>query len=182
LKIVHNKANQAWLRARCIRNGILKKEAHHIQLTVADQEQNQQKSLVRRQIERIFARLKKLQHYRRVRYLGLARNQLELTFKAVAYNLKRLAGTRKKWADFLILLPESALKFGSFLRGEEKGACFLVVKLTNRMQRNLVKWMVVAACFILCVGCSSLKPSQEQQESAINSPWTGAPPAMVDSP
>ena len=29
-------------------------------------------------------------HLRRVRYLGLARNQLELTLKAVAYNLKRL--------------------------------------------------------------------------------------------
>jgi hypothetical protein len=27
-----------------------------------------------------------------VRYLGLARNQLELTFKAVAYYLKRLVG------------------------------------------------------------------------------------------
>jgi IS5 family transposase len=26
-----------------------------------------------------------------VRYLGLAKNQLELTLKAVAYNLKRLA-------------------------------------------------------------------------------------------
>ena len=45
---------------------------------------------MRRQIERISAHLKKWQHYRRVRYLGLARNQLELTLKAVAYNLKRL--------------------------------------------------------------------------------------------
>jgi IS5 family transposase len=50
---------------------------------------------VRRQIERVFAHLKKWQHYRRVRYLGLARNQLELTLKAVAYNLKRLAGIMK---------------------------------------------------------------------------------------
>ena len=70
----------------------MKKEAHHIHLTAADRERNNEKSLVRRQIERIFAHLKKWQHYRRVRYLGLARNQLELTLKAVAYNLKRLVG------------------------------------------------------------------------------------------
>ena len=80
------------LRAHGIRNGILKKEAHHIQLTPKDRVNNHRKSLVRRQIERVFAHLKKWQHYRRVRYLGLARNQLELTLKAVAYNLKRLAG------------------------------------------------------------------------------------------
>jgi IS5 family transposase len=91
-KAYDTKANQAWLRARGIRNGILKKEAHHIQLTAKDRECNHQKGLVRRQIERIFAHLKKWQHYRRVRYLGRAKNQLELTLKAVAYNLKRLAG------------------------------------------------------------------------------------------
>jgi IS5 family transposase len=91
-KAYDSKANQTWLRAHGIRNGILKKEAHHIQLTAKDRENNQRKSLVRRQIERVFAHLKKWQHYRRVRYLGLARNQLELTLKAVAYNLKRLAG------------------------------------------------------------------------------------------
>jgi IS5 family transposase len=91
-KAYDTKANQAWLRAHGIRNGILKKEAHHIQLTAADVAENQKKGLVRRQIERIFAHLKKWQHYRRVRYLGLAKNQLELTLKAVAYNLKRLAG------------------------------------------------------------------------------------------
>jgi IS5 family transposase len=41
-------------------------------------------------VERVFAQLKQWQHYRQVRYLGLAKNQLELTLKAVAYNLKRL--------------------------------------------------------------------------------------------
>lgn len=90
-KAYDTKANQAWLRTRGIRNGILKKEAHHIQLTAKDRA-NRRKSLVRRQIERVFADPKKWQHYRRVRYLGLARNQLELTLKAVVYNLKRLAG------------------------------------------------------------------------------------------
>ena len=91
-KAYDTKANQQWLRARGIRSGILKKGGRHIRLTAAEQTDNQQKGLVRRQIERIFAHLKQWQHYRRVRYLGLARNQLELTLKAVAYNLKRLVG------------------------------------------------------------------------------------------
>lgn len=83
-------ANQAWLREQGIANGILKKGAYHIRLTAKDIATNQKKGGVRRNIERIFAHLKKWQHYRQVRYLGLARNQLELTLKAVAYNLKRM--------------------------------------------------------------------------------------------
>ena len=91
-KAYDTKANQAWLHARGIRSGILKKGAHHIKLTEQDRADNRRKTKVRRHIERIFAQLKQWQHYRRVRYLGLAKNQLELTLKAVAYNLKRLAG------------------------------------------------------------------------------------------
>lgn len=89
-KAYDSKANRAWLRAHGITNGILKKEAHHIHLTPRDEAANRRKSRVRRHIERIFAHLKHWQGYRRVRYLGLAKNQLELTLKAVAYNLKRL--------------------------------------------------------------------------------------------
>ena len=48
------------------------------------------KGLVRRNIERVFGRLKQWQGYRRARYLGLAKNQQELTLKAVTCNLKRL--------------------------------------------------------------------------------------------
>jgi len=91
-KAYDTKANLAWLRQRGIRSGILKKGANHIKLNGQDFEHNRRKTKVRRHIERIFAQLKQWQHYRRVRYLGLAKNQLELTLKAVAYNLKRLAG------------------------------------------------------------------------------------------
>jgi IS5 family transposase len=91
-KAYDTKANQAWMRQRGIRSGLEKKGAHHIKLTERDRRNNQRKRGVRAHIERIFAHLKKWQHYRRVRYLGLARNQLELTLKAVAYNLKRLVG------------------------------------------------------------------------------------------
>jgi transposase, IS5 family len=91
-KAYDTKANQTWLVERGIQSGILKRPAHHIKLSAGEVQENQEKGLVRRQIERIFAHLKQWQSYRRVRYLGLARNQLELTLKAVAYNLKRLAG------------------------------------------------------------------------------------------
>jgi transposase, IS5 family len=91
-KAYDTKINQAWLRARGTENQIAKKGAHPIKLTEADRAENRRKSRARGGIERIFAHWKQWQHYRRVRYLGLARNQLELTLKAVAYNLKRLAG------------------------------------------------------------------------------------------
>jgi transposase, IS5 family len=90
-KIYDTKANQAWLRARNIQSGIQKKGARHIKLTEQDRQNNRIKGRVRQQVERIFAHFKTWQFYRRVRYLGLAKNQLELTLKAVAYNLKRLA-------------------------------------------------------------------------------------------
>jgi IS5 family transposase len=90
-KAYDTKDNQAWLRKRGIVSGILKKGAHHIKLTLKDVKRNHEKGLVRRHIERIFGHFKQWQGYRRVRYLGLAKNQLELTLKAVAYNLKRLA-------------------------------------------------------------------------------------------
>ena len=89
-KIYDTRANQAWLRARSIRSGIQKKGARYIKLSEQDRQDNRAKGRVRNQIERIFAHFKQWQFYRRVRYLGLARNQLELTLKAVAYNLKRL--------------------------------------------------------------------------------------------
>jgi IS5 family transposase len=82
--------NQAWLRERGIQSGIQKKGGYHIKLTAADHAANERKSRVRRNIERIFGHFKQWQGYRRVRYLGWAKNQLELTLKAVAYNLKRL--------------------------------------------------------------------------------------------
>jgi len=94
-KAYDTKANKAWMRNRGIKNGIEKKGALHIKLTDWDRKNNRRKRRVRSHIERIFAHLKKWQHYRKVRYLGLARNQLELTLKAVAYNLKRLTGILK---------------------------------------------------------------------------------------
>lgn len=89
-KAYDTKDNKAWLRKRKILNRILKKGARHIKLSAWDKRRNREKGRVRSNIERIFGHLKKWQGYRRVRYLGLAKNQLELTLKAVAYNLKRM--------------------------------------------------------------------------------------------
>jgi IS5 family transposase len=89
-KAYDTKANQAWLRERAIKSRILRKGARHIKLNRRDVEMNHKRGLVRRNIERVFGHLKQWQGYRRARYLGLAKNQLELTLKAVTYNLKRL--------------------------------------------------------------------------------------------
>ena len=87
-----SKANRHWLQGRGMADGILRKGARYIKLEEAEHLNNQIKEKVRRPIERVFAHWKQWQHYRRVRYLGLVKNQLELTLKAVAYNLKRLVG------------------------------------------------------------------------------------------
>ena len=89
-KAYDSKSNKKWLAEHGIENRILKKGAHHIKLTEEDREQNERLGKVRKEIERIFAHMKQWQGYRRVRYRGLAKNQLELTFKAVAYNLRRM--------------------------------------------------------------------------------------------
>jgi IS5 family transposase len=91
-KAYDTKANHLWLQQHGIENQIAKKGAHHIKLTEQDRQENHRKSRVRGGVERIFAHWKQWQHYRRVRYLGLVKNQLELTLQAVAYNLKRLVG------------------------------------------------------------------------------------------
>ena len=90
-KAYDTKANLAWMRERGIQSGLEKKGAHHIKLNAEDHENNRKKRRVRCHIERIFAHWKQWQRYRRVRYLGLARNQLELMLKAVTYNFRRLA-------------------------------------------------------------------------------------------
>jgi IS5 family transposase len=89
-KIYDSRRNKALLAARGSANGIMKKGATHIKLTATDIARNHRKNRRRRLVERIFAHWKRWQHYRTVRYLGLVKNQLELTLKAVTYNLRRL--------------------------------------------------------------------------------------------
>jgi IS5 family transposase len=89
-KIYDTLKNKAWLASRGMANGILKKSNYYRRLTTPEHERNARRGRKRRLIERVFAHFKQWQHYRRVRYLGLVKNQLELTLKAVTYNLRRL--------------------------------------------------------------------------------------------
>jgi IS5 family transposase len=89
-KIYDTIHNKAWLAERGIANGILKKSHRYYPLTEQDKERNREKSRQRQPIERVFAHFKRWQGYRFARYMGLAKNQLELTLKAVTYNLRRL--------------------------------------------------------------------------------------------
>jgi IS5 family transposase len=73
-------------------NGILKKSGKYVKLTAEGHRHNHRKNRRQRLVERVVAHFKKWQHYGRVRYLGLVKNQLELTLKAVTYNLRRLVG------------------------------------------------------------------------------------------
>src|ERR1700722_3783119 len=89
-KIYDSQKNKDWLVEHGMANGILRKPVRFRKLTPEDEIHNRRKGHKRRRIERVFAHFKKWQHYRRVRYLGLVKNQLELTLKAVTYNLRRL--------------------------------------------------------------------------------------------
>jgi len=60
-------------------------------LTQDQRTQNKTIGKIRSRVERVFAHWKQWQHYRTVRYVGWLRNQLELTLKALSYNLKRIA-------------------------------------------------------------------------------------------
>src|ERR1700677_791733 len=90
-RIYDSLRNKAWLKQRGCANGIMKKAARHIVVSDADRARNRRKGRRRCGVERIFAHWKRWQNYRVVRYLGLVKNQLELTLKAVTYNLRRLA-------------------------------------------------------------------------------------------
>ncbi len=89
-RIYDSLRNKAFLRSCGSANGIMKKGGRGITVTVDDRARNRRKNRRRRQVERIFAHWKRWQNYRIVRYLGLVKNQLELTLKAVTYNLRRL--------------------------------------------------------------------------------------------
>jgi len=89
-KIYDSQKNKDWLADHGIANGILKKANRYLKLTAEQQQRNARRGLKRRLIERVFAHFKHGQPYRHVRYLGLVKKQLELTLKAVTYNLRRL--------------------------------------------------------------------------------------------
>jgi transposase, IS5 family len=86
-----------WSAARCqwcgeqgIANGILRKPGRGEKLTAANLRMNALLSAIRCGIEKVFGWWKRSAGYRRVRYVGREPNRLELEFKCIGWNLKRL--------------------------------------------------------------------------------------------
>lgn len=55
----------------------------------ASQKKAKKKSNVRNAVKRVFAYLKNLNGYRRVRYMTMARNKLQFMFLRIIYNMRR---------------------------------------------------------------------------------------------
>lgn len=84
-------ARSQWCGQRGIANGILRKPSRGEKLRAATLRVNRLLSRMRCGIEKVFGWWKRCTGYRRVRYVGREPNRLELEFKCVCWNLKRLA-------------------------------------------------------------------------------------------
>jgi transposase, IS5 family len=72
-----------------LKDGILHRPNKHHPLTIQQRQRNAALSKVRCRVETVFAVLKRIYGFRRTRYLGLIRNQLQLTLLAICFNLRR---------------------------------------------------------------------------------------------
>jgi IS5 family transposase len=79
-----------WCFRRNIINGILRKASPGRALDARTAKLNRRLSRIRCGIEKIFGWWKRCTGYRRVRYVGREPNRLELEFKSICWNLKRL--------------------------------------------------------------------------------------------
>lgn len=82
--------NEKILEKKGISNGIMFKAAWNRALTETQKQCNRILSKLRSPVERIFGTLKRSYRYSRARYLGLRKNQLQLTLMCLAYNLRRM--------------------------------------------------------------------------------------------
>ena len=77
------------LKARGIKNGLMKKAARGKPLSEEDKKRNKEISKIRSQVERPFAIIKSKWGHRRARYIGTFKNKVHLILIAIAYNLRR---------------------------------------------------------------------------------------------
>jgi len=83
-------ARHAQLRARGIKDRLMQRpNKHHPQLRPSARRRHALIEQTRRPVEHVFGTLKRSYGYRRVRYVGLAKNTTEAWFKLLAYNLRR---------------------------------------------------------------------------------------------
>ena len=88
-KAYDSESRSQWLKRRGVANGILRRARRGECPSETEQLMNRVLSAIRSGIEKIFGHWKRNLGYRRVRYVGWARNRLELEFKCVVWNLKR---------------------------------------------------------------------------------------------
>jgi IS5 family transposase len=80
------------LASQNIASGIAYKAYRNRPLTSRQKKTNSCFASIRCRIEKIFGHWKRNVGYRRVRYIGLLKNELELQFRCVTYNLRRMYG------------------------------------------------------------------------------------------
>ena len=86
-----SKRRRAWLRSQGIDDCIMhRSHKNQRRLPAWQQERNAEISPVRALVEKVFGTLKRSYGYGRVRYCGLRRNSLEMWFKLMAYNLRKV--------------------------------------------------------------------------------------------
>ncbi len=89
-KAYESKARRRRLQAQGINDRIMHRSHKHQRgLPYWQQRRNALIGKVRAPVEHVFGTLKRSYRYRTVRYLGLARNAVELWLKCLAYNLRR---------------------------------------------------------------------------------------------
>jgi IS5 family transposase len=90
-KAYWSRERSEWCGRHGVANGILRKPSRGEKLRDSAVRANRLFSSIRCKIEKVFGWWKRSAGYRRVRYVGRERNRLELEFKCVCWNLKRLA-------------------------------------------------------------------------------------------
>jgi IS5 family transposase len=90
-KAYWSEARSQWCGKNGVANGILRKPSRGQKLPPATVRVNRLFSSIRCKIEKVFGWWKRSAGYRRVRYVGREPNRLELEFKCICWNLKRLA-------------------------------------------------------------------------------------------
>ena len=90
-KAYWSRERSEWCGRKGVANGILRKPGRGQKLRPATVRVNRLFSAIRCKIEKVFGWWKRSAGYRRVRYVGREPNRLELEFKCIGWNLKRLA-------------------------------------------------------------------------------------------
>lgn len=94
-KAYWSQARSQWCGRHGVANGILRKPNRGEKLRACSIRLNRLLSALRCGIEKVFGWWKRCTGYRRVRYVGRDPNRLELEFKCVCWNLKRLVSLNR---------------------------------------------------------------------------------------